>query len=429
VTRLDGAATSASTPATPSALAVVVPFKYDLGGRIIDHQACRRELAEFCLGPIEEDQALARSWNLSYLVRHAVVLRGVLGTGRAWLGGSEWSFQRSLRLYPWLGVISIDYLFTTDDPNVRLVEFYDDLVSWKNTDYLPYLRDCGAMTPELAAHTASAAGPPQDLHGGLVRDLRRRIRPFLDLRPAVYAFHDFRTVFLDVGSTLDAATVDSLLLLSRSAPGDELSIPTLRTEDVEVHSTGWATVLRSQPGTDLTAFRDVLSMLSLVHAQWYVCQAWINVYDYDVVRGPNRQEPADAEDLASAQLALGQDLTEVGNMDLMLKDPGLLRVARYFEQVFDVNNHLNAAERRLRVLEEYSRGLAEQRQTRAANRLQVLFALSAAGSIAGLIPSLVEIELPTGVTLLTVAVVITLWLGFAFAFSREQRARLRKPRR
>jgi len=42
-----------------------------------------------------------------------------------------------------------------------------------------------------------------------------------------------------------------------------------------------------------------------------------------------------------------------------------------------VNNHLNAAERRLRVLEEYSRDLAEQRQTRAANRLQVLFALSA----------------------------------------------------
>lgn len=59
----------------------------------------------------------------------------------------------------------------------------------------------------------------------------------------------------------------------------------------------------------------------------------------------------------------------------------------------------------------------------------MLFALSAAGSIAALIPSLVEIELPTGVTLLTVAVVITLWLGFAFAFSREQRARLRKPRR
>jgi hypothetical protein len=58
----------------------------------------------------------------------------------------------------------------------------------------------------------------------------------------------------------------------------------------------------------------------------------------------------------------------------------------------------------------------------------VLFALSAAGSIAALIPALVQINVPPGVTAVTALVVMALWLGFALTFSREQRTRLRDRR-
>ncbi|MFC7480864.1 hypothetical protein ACFQX7_13715 [Luedemannella flava] len=429
------------SPDRRSAVQVYVPFKYDIGGAVIDTEGAREALIRLC-GSLEEDQAFTRSWNLSYLVRHAVVLRAVIGSGTVHLGGSDWRFQRTLRLYPWLGVVSVDYLFETSDAEVRLADFYDDLVHWKNTDYLPYLTLCGAMTAELAAHTAVSAGPPADLHGGLVRELRAALGPFVEQRPATYAFHDFRTCFVDLRAGLDRPTVHSLLLLTRSKPTSYPDIPgSLTAGGVEIQSSGWATVLRTDPTATARELADVISMFSLIHAQWFVCQLWINVYDQDFRRTPYGRGVASAHELSSSQLALAQDLTEVGNMDLMLKDPALLRVARYFERTLGVRDHRRAAEQRLRLLEEYSRGQADYRQAQATTRLQVLFALSAAGSIAALVPALVEINLARAATTFTIAAVILLWLGFALNYggfiaglrwrlrqrvSRRRRARLRR---
>ncbi len=397
-----------------------VPFKYDLGGRVKDTQGIRDMLIDLH-GAVEVDQATTRSWNLSYLACHSAVLRCHLPGGTAKIAGSKWRYERTLRLFPWLGVLSVDYEFQSKEANANILAFYDGLVEWKNTDYIPYLQKCGAMTEDLSAHTAlTSRMSAQDLHASLVLQLRVRAQPYIISRPALYVFHDFRVCFIDEGSVLDASVVKCLLWLTTTpgATDDNLEhIDALNFGSVEISSTGWSTVLRANTGAVSREIATTMSLLNLAHAQWFVCQSWINIYEPDRTETKNARAAIGVHELSACQLSLARDLTEVGNFDVMLKDPNLLRVARSLERSFSTLEHRKAAEQRLRILEDHSRNMSEFASERTARRLATLFSLSAAGTVAALVPALVQIQFPPFFTLVTVFLLVVLWLGFTINFA------------
>lgn len=148
----DGESARSSLDSSQADVKIHVPFKYDLGGRVRDASGIRSVLMNL-YGNVEVDQATVHSWNLSYLACHPVVLRSRLPGGTAKIAGSEWYYERSLRLFPWLGALSVDYEFKPKQAHTNILTFYDGLVEWKNVDYLPYLKKCGAMTQELAQRT------------------------------------------------------------------------------------------------------------------------------------------------------------------------------------------------------------------------------------------------------------------------------------
>lgn len=408
-----------SLDASQAGIRIHVPFKYDLGGRVIDVDGIREILMDLH-GTVEIDQATARSWNLSYLACHPVVLRCRLPGGTANIANAEWSYERSIRLFPWLGVLSVDYEFEAKQTNTNILAFYDGLVEWKNTDYLPYLQKCGAMTKELAGHTAlTSRAATQDLHASLVRQLRVRAQPYINPRPALYAFHDFRVCIIDGESTLDASVVKCLLWLTTAGTADGFleQVDALRFGSVEISSTGWSTVLRAHAGVACSDIAASISLLNLVHAQWFICQSWINIYDPNFTDTANVRAAAGVHELSACRLSLARDLSEVGNFEVMLKDPNLLRVARSLEGSFSVLEHRKAAEQRLRILEDHSRNFTEFATERTARRLAMLFSLSAAGTVAALVPALVQIDFPLFFTFITFALLIVLWLGFTINFA------------
>ncbi|MGH3776842.1 MAG: hypothetical protein ACRDRR_14140 [Pseudonocardiaceae bacterium] len=415
---------------------VHVPFKYDLGGRVKDVDGIRDALTDLRgIGAVEVDQATTRSWNLSYLACHSAVLRCSLPGGTTQIAGSGWRYERNLRIFPWLGVVSVDYEFEPEQVDTNILNFYDGLVEWKNTDYLPYLRECGVMTDGLAAHTAHASkSPAQDLHASLVLQLRARARSYISPRPAIYAFHDFRVCFIDNESILDQSVVKRLLWLAEPGAPDGVfeHVDALRFGSVEISSTGWSTVLRASAGAASPEVAKSVSLLNLAHAQWFICQLWINIYDRDFTETENQSVTVGVHELSACQLSLGRDLSEVGNFDVMLKDPNLLRVARSLERSFGVLDHRKAAEHELRILEDHSRNLTEFAREQTARRLAMLFSLSAAGAVAALVPALVQINFPPFFTLITVLLLIVLWLGFALNFAvllrwRPMSRKRRKP--
>lgn len=329
---------------------VHVPFKYDLGGRIKDVDGIRDVLADLC-GTVEVDQVTTHSWNLSYLACHSAVLRCRLRGGTAEIAGSDWCYERNLRLFPWLGVLSVDYEFKPKQVDTNILAFYGGLVEWKNTDYLPYLQECGVMTNGLVAHTALASkAPAQDLHASLVLQLRARAQPYISPRPALYAFHDFRVCFIDYESTLDPGVVQCLLWLTEPGATDGVleNVDALRFGPAWISSTGWSTVLRASAGAASPEVAKSVSLLNLVHAQWFICQLWINIYDRDFAETEDENVTVGVHELSACQLSLARDLSEVGNFDVMLKDPNLLRVARSLERSFAVLEHRKAAEYELR---------------------------------------------------------------------------------
>ncbi len=402
---------------------VHVPFMYDLGGRVKDIGGLRDTLAVLC-GPVEVDQAATRSWNLSYLAGHTPVLRCRLPGDIAKLGNSEWRYERILKVFPWLGVLSIDYTFESLQAETSMSTFYDGLVEWKNADYLPYLQECGAFTDELAAHMAFTSHvPAQDLHASRVRRLRLRVQPYISSRPALYPFHDFRICVIDHGSTLDADLVQCLLWLTTSEATSSKfeDVGGIQNGSVEILSTGWSTVLRTDLRTADAEVTEIMSQLSLVHAQWFICQLWINVYDQDFKAIDSTDPAVRVHELSACQLSLERDLVEVGNLDVMLKDPRLLRVARSFERSFSVLEHRKAAEQRLHVLENHTRDLTEFAREHATRRLEILFSFSAAGTIAALVPALAQINFPPYITIVTILLSTLLWLGFTINITTRAR--------
>ena len=326
-----------------------------------------------------------------------------------------------LRVYPWLGVVSIEYTFRLPPDELSMTGFYDALVAWKNRDYLPYLNEEGALNTHLAAHLGwQESETDLDLHGSVIRAARVSLQETgaIEFRPHRYAFHDFRPCFVVDKQDFDKAEIESLLLLSEDSKssGDLANVEKVSFRGVEVSSTGWSTVLIEHSSDNADA-RAVLDLLGTIHAQWFLCQAWISISDTDTVTANPAGGEEQAEELARTQLNLARDLVEVDNLDLMLKDPALLRVARSLGDAFSLRDHRGAAERRLKILDDYSRQVSEITQARDAQRLQILFSLSAAGTIAGLIPAIASQQSSWALAFATIVVGLTLWIGFAVNFA------------
>ncbi|MEV8230769.1 hypothetical protein AB0P41_32790 [Streptomyces sp. NPDC079167] len=413
-------------------LRVLVPIKYDLGGTITD---TRRLMAvmEARHGSVDVDMTMLRSWNLSYLAGHAPVLSCSLPGGETVLAGAKWSFDCRMRMYPWLGVVSVDYMFTLTEGVAEIERFYDDLVEWKNRDYLPYLEHCRALSENLELRIPPGVrSSDSEAHGSAVRALRAGVSAIIEPRPFCYSFHDFRLCFIGDLDDLPDARVRELLWLSDGGadlPEDGLAAP-LGFRGLEIASSGWSTVIRAQPGATAVDAETVTTLLNLVHAQWFVCQLWINAHDPRGQQGGAGRRLAGAHVLSANQTALVQDLSEIDNLDVMLKDPALLRVAEYLEANLKVRRHKETAMGLLHALENHSRQLADFNNETELRRVQVLFAISAAAGIASLVPSLTDV----GFTLLHVAATVIPLLGFWALFAvdftgvrRRFRTRRRRP--
>src|SRR5215475_1839878 len=244
---------------------VYVSFKYDLGRRLSIVDGLRAELerlqaSQHKIGPIAVDRAAMRSWNISYLARHPAILVCRLTEGTATLA-VEWCYDRSLRIYPWLGLASIDYRFHTADEDANLLAFYDALNEWKNRDYLPYLKACGERTDHLAAQAADSPADELDLHSSLIRDLREALRRYIDPRPAQYNFHDFRVCFVDSSGDFDGRVEERLPWLVDTDSGFDSAeaLTPVHCGSLKISSTGWSTVIR---GDKTTSSAEVASTLS-----------------------------------------------------------------------------------------------------------------------------------------------------------------------
>ncbi len=255
---------------------IVVPIAFDLGGRIVDYDAARSVLDSLTegVGATRDDIPAARSWNLSYLAEHPPVLHRDLAPASVTFQGTTWDYTRSVRIYGWLGVLTVEYQFVARQAGADVASFYDAFVEWKNTDYLPYLHGEGALNAHIVAHTGwKPSSGDRDLHRTVVCELRRRMRHehALELRASQYAFHDCRPCFVVARSEFSAQERQGWLFLGGGADASQ-DVERAVWRNAHVSSTGWSTVVAVGPGSEGNT-ATVLDMLSLVHAQWFLCQS------------------------------------------------------------------------------------------------------------------------------------------------------------
>lgn len=389
---------------------ILVPIKYDLGGRIQDVAATRRTVEAIC-GVVADDEPLLRSWNISFLGRYAPPFGGPLDSGHVHLGDSDWSYTSTLVVHPMLGIASVDFRFITYDPDVRPTAFYDDFVDFKNSNYNTYLDQVTSLRSEVREQISSSLLPDSpDTHGDRILQLRERSRHAIEARPSTYPFHDFRMFFVDRRAALDDETTNKLLMLSSEAPSDELVVDGLRLDGLHLTSTGWATVVRCGQETADRTIDDAFTLMSVVHAHWFVARVWIDIY-HDQFAGSDRRHTRSAMlKLRASQFLLARDLTEAGDLTQMLKDPSMIRLGNYFTEAMGLREQINTADRRRRVLEEHGRELAE---FRSANQLEALFAIAAAAGVTSLIPALAQVRWNGTVTFVTALLTGVLTLVFA----------------
>ena len=411
-------------------ISLFVPFKYDLGGQIRDVERLEGILTRLH-GPSTPDPALLRSWNLSYLAGHAPIIRHTLPEGRVGLGGVAWRYTRQLQLFPWLGIASINYRLSSDEAVADLLRVYDDIIDWKNRDYIPYLDRMGALGVSLSNQVAIEPGTELDLHAGIIIRLREAVARFVEPRPFLYAFHDYRICWIGDRQDLADSTARRLLWLSSTGDTtDDAESTFFRAGTVEVASSGWSTVIRGLTRASDIDTASVLGLLNLIHTHWYVCQMWINAHEVTTAQLRAGWRHADAHVLSASQLALAAAyLAETRNLNVMLKDPEMLRVAEDLEAHFEVSKHHDTAQARLRALESHTRQLGDYRSEVELRRFQGLFAISAAASVAALVPALAQIGFSTTHVITTVVPLAGIWALFAVDYSPLRRSIARGYRR
>ncbi|MEH1168272.1 hypothetical protein V6V47_23095 [Micromonospora sp. CPCC 205539] len=389
---------------------IYVPIKFDLGGTVQDVEPAIPLLAK--LGTITVDvveHEETRAYNISYLATHPPVLQLSLGTSPVRIGHITWATSTQIVIYPALGVISVDLRFAAPEPAVStedICRFYDDLVRENTLDYFRHLRDLGTFPPNLAGHLdAVEAGTPEP--GGLtvaayVEAVRGVLRDSAGFEPRErrYPFQNMRQFFVLRGPERDEdePIVESLLRLSALpvTPGSAADDGPLRLRGLVVRTTGWSTVAVLHDGVDggPANLRMVQDMYGQIHAQWFFCQLWVGVdpNDRDELVGPGHSLGARITQLARVQLQLARGLAEVGNVDLMYRDPVRIAVATFLIDGLRVPRHLQAARRRLELLRNNLSQLFGLQTALFQQRLQWLFAVTAVAGVAALLPEMLQVE-------------------------------------
>jgi hypothetical protein len=416
---------------------VLVPFQFDLGGPVDFDQDLIDGLEE--LGVCELSPVRTRSFNVSYLSRYAPILRVSLDSLSLEIVGVHWKVSRWLMLYPWLGTVSLNYYFepVRGATSTQLLRFYDALIDLIDEDYFPYLDKHGEMRLALRLKTEydSEKKSPSRLHMGATIDrLRSTVEASIrQPRPTTYFFMNFRILYFwtsessqDIDHHLLASLLD-LRHLPASRPTDKQ--PDLTTEIGRIWSNGWVTaaVLHPENSRDdqPPPFNVLEAAFGLCHAQWFLCQIWISTY-MEVVTGRNRQNwsRAAVEKYAKQLYSLERDLTEVANLDIMLRDPLLIGVSQFFLERLGVSRHLEDARTRLSLLTQYLRGHLEIQTSRAASRLQILFSFSAAAAIAALVPPIWPLWPVKTVVWAIVLLSLMLFAAFSIRWASVSRALL-----
>ncbi|WP_433282228.1 hypothetical protein [Micromonospora sp. CA-244673] len=389
---------------------IYVPIKFDLGGVIDDVWQAMPVLQEFGEVSVDAvDDRDARSYNISYLATHPPTVTIRLPDSEVRLRDVTWQVRTDLVVYSALGLVSVDLRLAgpsrplTDDD---LRRFYDDQVAANNVDYFAYLDDIGVLSANLASYRQSAQANSSTHAGWLAAPYVTRLRqalldcPAFRPRERCYPFQNMRQFFVlrqTAGDTGDPHLVDALLGLTartpRSTDGAATpSWPALRIEDVIVHSSGWSTVAVLDGQATRDALGIVQEMYGQIHAQWFFCQLWIGVDPADHEDERLITSPAEATDhrvaqLARVQIELAHGLAEIGNVDLMFRDPARVAVARFLIQALRVEGHAEAAQRRLEQLRAILEQVSNLRTSYFQRRLQLLFAITAIAGVVGLYPA------------------------------------------
>lgn len=419
---------------------VRVLFAYDLGGSINDVQQAMHLVASAYLDASFDSFAL-RSFNLSYLSRHDPVLSFAAEPVHISFGGDDFRANRRCFIYPWLGILHIEMDFDFSDAGISMstLDFYDHLIAWKNSDYLPYLARSGAMNESLRIVTnfedgesRTFAGPLAEICESLGVLLKQQINP----RPERYPFHDLRIVLItDEPTATDPDSLANLLDLAPSktqAPGTD-SREYLRGSIAGTHisSSGWVSAVITSSGNESDSDDEITMVIRLIHAQWFVCQAWVHILSQEIAYEAVDLSQKRLYELARYRGQFDADLVEVGNIDLMLKDPQLIRASEIFAEAFNLEKHKNSAITRFESVSVAESKRIEEQRTREAQRLQLLFSISAAVAIAGLIPVLAQTDTPLAV--FTLVIVILLGIGFmvnvALVFKKIFRMRARPTKK
>jgi hypothetical protein len=410
---------------------ILVPFQFDLGGSVDFDKNLIDSLEE--IGSLELSPVKTRSFNVSYLSRNSPIVRVSLDNLSLHIAGIDWSVSRWLILYPWLGTVSLNYYFKPEQTasSPRLLQFYDALIKLIDEDYLPYLDHHGQMSPALQLKTGydSRKVSPSRLHmGETIDQLRSTIKPsIMQPRPTIYYFMNFRVLYFwtsesskDIDHHLLAALLD-LRNLSSWLPTDKQ--PDLESEIGQIWSNGWVTasILHPSDSRDKEEMQSVEALqaaFGLCHAQWFLCQIWISTYT-EVVTNRNWQNwsRATVQKYTDHLYSLERDLTEVANLDVMLRDPRLIRLSQFFLERLGVSRHLDDARTRVSLLTQYLRGHLEIQTSRAASRLQVLFSFSAAAAIAGLVQPIWPLWPVRTVVWVIALLSLTLFMAFSFRWT------------
>jgi hypothetical protein len=414
---------------------ILVPFQFDLGGSLRFDEELIDSLAS--IGDLELSPVKTRSFNVSYLSRNSPILRVTLKTLPLHVAGVDWNVSRWLSLYPWLGTASLNYYFKPAQTvsSARLLRFYDALIKLIDDDYLPYLEDHDQMSLALQLKTGydRSKTPPSCLHmGETINQLRLTIEPsIMKPRPRIYYFMNFRVLYFwtsesdqDVDHHLLAALLDLRRLASRH-PADKQA--DLMSEIGQIWSNGWVTasiVHESDHSEDaeMSSVDVVQAAFGLCHAQWFLCQIWISIYT-EVITDEDWQNwsRATVQKYTDHLYALERDLTEVANLDVMLRDPRLIRLSRFFLERLGVSRHLEDAKTRVALLTQYLRGHLEIQTSRAAGRLQILFAFSAAAAVAGLVQPIWPLWPVRTIVWVLALLCLTLFMAFSFRWASVHR--------
>lgn len=411
---------------------VSILMAYDLGGRIKSSQDLRKHLERAGYAP-ELDSMGLKSFNLSYINWHEdmLVFKGPNVTldfeGKNGDDPVNHEATTKIRIYPWLGIIHVELNTELKGEFTSAVglSFYEGFVTWKNRDYLPYLEKSDQTNGVLKARASEVNGNSHTAICSIVQplvDLAEKHNQLVK-RPQRYVFHDVRMIFEP--SNASSQDVDqeyagllSLLPKELGKTTADYEIPvSLTTAEVQIQSSGWVTVIGG--GSDTPAShqlsREIKQLVRLTHAQWFICQIWINVLGSLIAENTD-DDGADAlYELANFRVMFDSDLTEVGNENIMLKDPYLVAIASQLSVAFAVDTHRHSASTQFESVSHVEDKRIDLRQRREANALQMLFSISAAVAIALLIPELWEASYTT--------IILTVTLGSALLAFFIYRAR------